>query len=88
LLHLNKKLVIYENSDEAKGLMEEYKNIDFSALQQQCMEWSKLQTAIDDYITRGSSVQKSAEDIRIQYKNLSIAIRKIGACIDKEELFG
>jgi len=67
--------------------LEKYKNIDNEQLKLQCVEWSKLQTAVEDYIEKGSNVQKCANHIRTQYKELMYAINDINNLLFEIELF-
>jgi len=84
---LKQKLTTHFENENAKLLLEKYKNIDNEQLKLQCVEWSKLQTAVEDYIEKGSNVQKCANHIRTQYKELMYAINDINNLLFEIELF-
>lgn len=68
-------------------LFERVKEIDSEKIKSQCIEWSKFQNAISEYIERGSILHSNSEDVRMQYRYLIKAISEFRALQDEIELF-
>jgi len=64
-----------ERNIKINNLLSKYKDINHENLTKQCTEWSKLQTAIQDYTSRGGVVQQAAKNIKGQYRELIEAVR-------------
>jgi len=82
---VSKKQLLAQINDDDRviQLLEKYKNIDHEQLKTQCLEWSKLQNAVADYIEKGGNVQKNANQIREQYNNLIKAYEEMIELYDK-----
>lgn len=83
---LKSQISEFKDSDEAGDILETYKDIDITILGKQIIEWSKLQTAISDYIEKGDRVSKCAEEIRRQFGFLNEAIIKMQLLLDQLNL--
>lgn len=76
-----------ERKESIAELFEKWKGIDSETIKSQCIEWSRFQNAIAEYIERGSVLHRNSEDVRNQYQFLIKAIAQFRAVLDEIELF-
>ena len=74
--------------EEANAVIEGLSDFDASKIESQVQEWAKLQTAVSDYIERGTRVQESANTVREQYTYMIKQRNKTRKVIDNIILFG
>lgn len=84
---LKTKLSYHENDEKAIRMIEKYAHINKSAIIDQVTEWSKLQSAVADYIQKGGTVQSNAKGVREQFNSLKKAIDELKKTLDNIDLF-
>ena len=85
---LRKDLGNFPDDETANTLFEKYSEIQSETINQQCVEWSKLQTAVEDYIEKGGNVQRNAQEVRKQYNILTKAVDELNRCKFNLSVFG
>ena len=84
---LKTKLSHHQTNEKAIAVIEKYAQINQVNIVQQVTEWSKLQTAVADYIQKGGTVQSNAKTVRQQYNLLQKAVEELKKTLDNIELF-